>query len=344
MRLLFSLILLLFSSQNIFAASQDQKCVLVVGGAGYIGSYVNEMLVRAGYKTIILDNLSCGSRDTVLHGTFIEGDISNKPLLDELFSSNTIDAVMHFAAYKDVGESVQDPIKYYINNVSGTLTLLDAMVRHQVKVFVFSSSASIFGTPTTSIITEDHPCNPENPYGQTKLMVETILRDLNKAYGLRFSCLRYFNAAGADPEGLIKVNFDKTHNLIPVILRAIKDSKPVTIFGSDYNTSDGTCVRDYIHIEDLGEAHIAALKALLNGASSSFYNLGNERGYTVREVITAASTVTGSEVKIIEGSRRQGDPSIVVASSAKARNELHWKPLYPSLEVMIEHSLKAMKE
>lgn len=302
------------------------------------------MLVQANYKTIVLDNLSSGSRDTVLHGTFIEGDISDKKLLDNLFSSYTIDAVMHFAAYKDVGESVRDPLKYYINNVSGTLILLDAMVRHGIKVFVFSSSASIFGTPTTSLIDEDHPCNPENPYGQTKLMVEKILRDVDTAYGLRFSCLRYFNAAGGDPSGVIKVSFDKASNLIPVVLKAIKNSKPVTIFGSDYTTSDGTCIRDYIHIQDLGQAHIAALKALLHGASSSFYNLGNERGYSVREVITAASAVTGSNVEIIEGSRREGDPSIVIASSVKAKTELYWKPLYPSLEAMIEHTLKAMKE
>jgi UDP-glucose 4-epimerase len=244
---------------------------------------------------------------------------------------------MHFAAYIDVGESVKDPIKYYQNNVVNTLNLLTAMLRHHIRHFVFSSTAAIFGNPVYPRISEDHPCHPLNPYGESKLMVEKMLHDLDTAYGLKFACLRYFNAAGGDPNGKIK-NFQKySSNLIPIILRNLKTNLPVTIFGTDYATPDGTCIRDYIHIEDLGKAHLIVLKHLLSGGASTCYNLGNGKGFSVREVIDTVEKVLNQKVNVIEGNRRPGDPPILLADSIKAVAELEWHPLY-SLELMIEHA------
>jgi len=325
-------------------SSPAAQAILIVGGAGFIGSHVNEMLYRQGYKTIILDNLSQGNRNAVEHGVFIEGDLSNSNLLDQIFDSYQIDAVMHFAAMKDIGESVSQPLRYYENNVSCSLNLLDAMLRHQVKKIIFSSSAAIFGYPEEIPIAEDHPCLPINPYGRTKLIVENILEDFDRAYGLRYCSLRYFNAAGGDPRGKIKSFKTADSNLIPIILRnVLKPDGVITIFGTDYPTPDGTCIRDYIHIEDLGSAHIAALKRLLVGSPSSCYNLGNGEGFSVRQVIAAVEKVTGRKVKIREGARRPGDPPVLIASSSKASDELNWRPVYSSLELMIEHAWNAMQ-
>lgn len=322
----------------------NKKKVLVVGGAGYIGSHVNEMLQKAHYDTVVLDNLSKGNRKAVTKGTFIQGDMGDAELLDQIFSNHSIDVVMHFAALIDVGESVISPLKYYINNVAKTLTLLDAMQRHGIKILIFSSTAAIFGNPLENPINESHPQNPINPYGASKLMVENILQDVDRAHGIRSCSLRYFNAAGGDPEGKIKFYQQKPTNLIPIILKTILHSEgSVTIFGSDYPTLDGTCVRDYIHIVDLAAAHITAMEKLLAGSPSCQYNLGNGLGFSVREVISTVQKVTGKFINVIEGPRRDGDPAFLVANSAKAKQELQWNPRYPDLETMISHAWNALK-
>lgn len=318
-----------------------KQTILVTGGAGFIGSHVNKMLHQAGYQTVVLDNLSNGHPETVLCGTFIKGDLADTGLLDQLFNRYRIDAVMHFAAFIDVGESVYDPAKYYFNNVVNTLNLLNAMLRNRVKTFIFSSTAALFGYPLEPTIKENHPCHPINPYGESKWMVEKILRDYGQAYGLKYSCLRYFNAAGGDPEGKIKNYQKKATNLIPLILKSIKNGNALTIYGTDYPTRDGTCIRDYIHIEDLGKAHIAALEQLFEEYPSTYYNLGNGKGFSVREVIHAAEAILGRKVTVIEGSRRAGDAPILLADSTKAAQELHWQPTY-SLEQMIEHAWMAL--
>lgn len=336
--------LLIFLVNGAFLqADPSEKCVLVVGGAGYIGSRVNQKLYESGYKTIVLDNLSKGHKEAVEHGLFIEGDIGDSVLLDKLFQENKIDAVMHFAAFLEVGESVSDPLKYYINNVAATLNLLESMHKNNVHTFIFSSTAAIFGMPQQDLITEDHPHNPMSPYGRSKLMVETILQDLDQAYGMHFCSFRYFNAAGGDPAGKMKIYKTNQSNLIPVIFRSMrKEDGFITIFGTDYDTSDGTGVRDYIHIDDLASAHIAAMERLWSGAPSACYNLGNGKGFSVKEVIAAVEKVTGLPVRVVEGPRRPGDPSISVADARKAQEELGWNPRYPELESMVQHTWEAM--
>ncbi|MGM0439774.1 MAG: UDP-glucose 4-epimerase GalE [Chlamydiota bacterium] len=315
--------------------------ILIAGGAGYIGSHVNRMLNRLGYKTVVFDNLSRGNSEAVNCGTLVIGDLANSQDLEKLFSQHKIDAVMHFAAYTAVGESVEDPAIYYRNNVVNTLNLLDAMVAHDIKNFIFSSTAAIFGTPQQELVSENHPTIPINPYGTTKLMVEKILSDYDQAYGIKSACLRYFNAAGGDPLGkALNYNLQST-NLIPVILNCLAQHKPLQIFGTDYPTPDGTCIRDYIHIDDLGSAHIIALQQLLRKEKSLHYNLGNGTGFSVREVITATEKVTGQKIDYIEAPRREGDPPILVAGSSKARQELQWKPRYPDLESIIFHQWQA---
>lgn len=321
----------------------EQNLILVVGGAGFIGSHVNKMLHSAGYSTIVLDNLSTGNRQAVSQGIFIEGDMEDTSLLDRIFTQHSIAAVMHFAALTNIGESVVTPLKYYRNNFAHTLNLLDAMRRHQVKNFIFSSSAAIFGLLQESSVSETHPCHPINPYGESKLMVETVLRDMDRANEMKSCCLRYFNAAGGDPEGKIKNYKKKETNLIPLILKSVLRSEgKVTIFGVDYPTPDGTCIRDYIHIEDLGLAHIMAMERLMV-APSTCYNLGNGQGFSIRQVIAAVSEVTGRPIHIIEGARRAGDPPILVANAQKAKRELKWQPRYPSLHTMIQHAWQAMQ-
>ncbi len=318
--------------------TMNKPTILVVGGAGFIGSHVNKMLHRKGYQTIVLDNLSRGHREAVRYGNFIEGDLAHPHTLKHLFETYSIQAVMHFAAYIDVGESVQNPAKYYLNNVAHTLNLLTTMVQHQVKVLIFSSTAAIFGQPQHHLIKEDHPCQPINPYGTSKWMIEKILYDFELAYHLRFCCLRYFNAAGGDAEGEIKNHQIHTPNLIPRILISLKNpGRPVTLYGIDYPTPDGTCIRDYIHVEDLGIAHITAMEQLLRGAPSNCYNLGSGKGFSVREIIQAVEKVLKKKVQIIEGTRRSGDPAVLLADSSKAAHQLNWHPHY-SIEKMIEHA------
>lgn len=316
--------------------------ILVVGGAGYIGSHVNKELHKAGYNTVVYDNLSTGNRDSVVVGKFVEGDIGDRQALKKLFSNHQIDAVMHFAAHIDVEESVRNPSKYYRNNFTNTQTLIDTMLEHDINKFLFSSTAAIFGMPTQDVINEEHPKNPINPYGHSKLMVEQLLKDYDAAYNFRYCALRYFNAAGGDPERQLKnLKFAET-NLIPVILRNLRNSNSQsTIFGSDYPTKDGTCVRDYIHIIDLADAHLKGLEKLLTGGHSNVYNLGNGIGYTVREVIETACRVTGHDLNVIDGPRRPGDPHALIADGTKAARELKWHPKY-TLDEMIEHAWVAL--
>ena len=315
--------------------------ILVVGGAGYIGTHMVGLLLEEGYQVIVLDNLSRGNQDLLPGGIFIKGDLGDGALLDDLFKTHPVDAVMHFAAYALVGESVEIPLEYYQNNVSATVRLLDAMIRHQVKSFIFSSSAAVYGEPEKVPIRETHPCHPTNPYGTTKRMVEKILADCDAAYGLRYASLRYFNAAGAHPSGDIGERHDPESHLIPLILKvALGERDHIKVFGTDYPTQDGTCVRDYIHVNDLGRAHILALEALLNGAESAAYNLGNSKGYSVYEVIEAARRVTGHPVPVVEEGRRAGDPAVLVADSEKIRKALGWAPEYEDLEVIIRSAWK----
>lgn len=321
---------------------ENQGTILVTGGAGFIGSYVNKQLNQAGYQTIVYDNLSHGNQAAVCQGEFIKGDIGDKEQLESVFNRYSIRAVMHFAAFIDVGESVREPANYYLNNVVNTLTLLNTMLKYDVKTLVFSSSAAIFGTPQTECIKESHSCNPINPYGETKWVIEKILRDFNQAYEFKSCCLRYFNAAGGDPEGQIKNYQKQVTNLIPLALRSVKFNRPLTIFGHDYATRDGTCIRDYIHIHDLGTAHLLGMERLFAGSPSMAYNLGNGQGYTVKEVIKAVEKVTGHSIDARQGPRRPGDPPILLADAALAKQELGWKPIYPDLETMIEHAWKAL--
>lgn len=315
----------------------SKKTILVTGGAGFIGSMVNLMLADAGYATVILDNLSSGDARAVITGQFIQGDLKDKNLLEQIFKKHSIDAVMHFAALTDVGESVLDPEKYYDNNVTSTLVLFEAMKKADVKNLIFSSSAAVYGIPKKDRIDEKSPCHPINPYGETKWIIEKILKD----YGLKSCSLRYFNAAGGDPSFRLKHFKKKENNLIPIVLNSIKNQTTVTIYGEDYPTPDGTCLRDYIHVYDLGKGHILALEKLFNGNPSPCYNLGCGKGYSVREVIRAAEEVTKHPVKVALGPRREGDPPILLADASLAQKELGWVPEYPKLTTMIEHAWKA---
>ncbi len=319
------------------------KKILVVGGAGFIGSYVNKLLNLAGYETLVLDNLSTGHQKAVVRGVFYQGDMADTVLLDSIFQQHQIAAVMHFAACIDVGESLIQPAKYYGNNVVNTLNLLNAMVRYRVNAFIFSSTAAIYGISQKKKITENDPCLPINPYGRSKLMVESILKDFELAYGLKHCCLRYFNAAGGDPEGEVKNYKSKESNLIPLVLKAALQQMPITIFGTDYETPDGTCIRDYIHIHDLGVAHLKALDSLCSTQISNDYNLGNGQGYSVWEILRAVEKVTGKQLIIKEGKRRLGDPAYLVADATKAQQQLNWHPVYPLPEEMILHAWQALK-
>jgi UDP-glucose 4-epimerase len=313
--------------------------ILVAGGAGYIGSHMVKELMGRGYDVLVLDDLSKGHADAIPAHTLVQGNIGDRKLLDTLFARHSIVAVMHFAAFIEVGESVCKPEKYYRNNFSNTLTLLDAMHLHGVACFIFSSTAAVYGNPLRVPISEDHPLKPINPYGTSKMMVEQTLRDFDRAYGLRSIVLRYFNAAGADPVGELGERHDPETHLIPLVLDAasgVRDA--ITIFGQDYETHDGTCVRDYIHVADLCQAHRRALDALLGGADSNVYNLGNGRGFSVQEVIDTAGRVTGRTIPCRVGPRRPGDPASLVADSTKAKTDLGWQPQYEELETIISHA------
>lgn len=313
--------------------------VLVVGGAGYIGSHMVKMLLENGHTVVTLDNLSTGYREAVVGGEFVEGDIGDTALLDQLLAQHRFDAVMHFAAFIQVGESVTDPGKYYHNNVANTLNLLNAMVRHDVPRFIFSSTAAIFGEPHYVPVDEDHPKAPINPYGTSKWMVEQIMSDFDHAYGMRSIALRYFNAAGADPEGQLGPRFGGITNLIPVVLKAAAGKRDsITVFGRDYDTPDGTGVRDYIHVTDLCQAHLLALDLLMSGGATQVFNLGNGRGFSVQEVIDAAREITAREIPVRDGPRREGDPAALVADASKAREVLGWEPAYPELKAIVQHA------
>ncbi|MFV1983515.1 MAG: UDP-glucose 4-epimerase GalE [Thiohalomonadales bacterium] len=313
--------------------------VLVVGGAGYIGSHMVVRLLQDDVEVMTFDNLSGGYRDSVLGGDFIKGDLADTSLLNKIFSENNFDVVMHFASFIEVGESIISPAKYYFNNVTNTQNLLDAMVQHGVLNFIFSSTAAIFGEPQYVPIDEKHPMSPINPYGRTKLIVEHMLADYDRAYRLKSVALRYFNAAGADPETRIGERHVPESHLIPLVLQAASGRRDfISIFGQDYDTPDGTCVRDYIHICDLCEAHLLAIKALQVTQNSSAYNLGNGNGFSVKEVIDTAMKVTTRNIKVKITARRSGDPARLVADAALARQELNWKPAFSSLETIIEHA------
>jgi UDP-glucose 4-epimerase len=322
--------------------SSVKPTILVTGGAGYIGSHAVLALKRAGYGVVVLDNLVYGHRDLVeqvLQVDLVVGDINDRPLLDKLFATYDIGAVMHFSAYAYVGESVTTPDKYYRNNVVATLTLLEAMQAASINKFVFSSTCATYGVPKTVPIPEDHPQSPINPYGATKLMVERILADFDIAYSLKSVCFRYFNAAGADPSGLLGEDHNPETHLIPLVLQtALGKRQSVSIFGTDYDTPDGTCIRDYIHVADLADAHILGVEYLLQGRDSAVFNLGNGSGFSVREVIDTAKQVTGRDIKVVESDRRPGDPPALVGSGEKARKILGWNPQYPELDKILRHA------
>ncbi|KER09478.1 MAG: UDP-galactose-4-epimerase [[Candidatus Thermochlorobacteriaceae] bacterium GBChlB] len=310
--------------------------ILVTGGAGYIGSHAVQRLLQSGHRVVIFDNLVYGHRELAQGQELIVGELSDRDALYRLFSEQHFDAVMHFAAYAYVGESVKHPAKYYYNNVVGTLNLLDAMREHNVKKIIFSSTCATYGEPREIPIPETHPQMPINPYGQSKLMVEHILRDYDVAYGLRFVSLRYFNAAGASPEGGIGEDHNPETHLIPLVLdAALGRRKHITIYGTDYDTPDGTCIRDYIHVTDLANAHLLGLEFLHREERSEFFNLGNGNGFSVRDVIEAAKRITGKPIAVIEGDRRAGDPAKLIGSAAKAKALLGWQPRFADLDTII---------
>ncbi len=310
--------------------------ILVTGGAGYIGSHVVKELLRQGHRPIVLDNLQTGHRKAVRDALFIEGDLADPTGLREIFHSYPIDAVMHFAAHCLVGESVEKPIKYFNNNVRNSMQLLELLYENDVNKFVFSSSAAVYGEPEEIPISEEHLCIPTNPYGETKWIFEKVLQAFHDLKKIKYISIRYFNAAGADPEGELGEDHSPETHLIPLVIKAALNGKSVPIYGTDYHTPDGTCIRDYIHVTDLAQAHILALNKLEEGESSEIYNLGNGNGFSVREVIETIRKVTGKRIGSIESSRRPGDPARLVASSEKIKKKLGWAPKYPELETIVE--------
>ena len=310
--------------------------VLVTGGAGYIGSHAVRVLRAAGYEVIVLDSLVAGHRKAVQGVLFVEGDVADQVLVRQTLRKHSVSAVMHFAAFVSVGQSIQKPSEYYANNLSGTLALLDAMVAESVHQFVFSSTAAVYGEPRECPVSEDHPTVPINPYGETKLAIERALPYYERAYGLRSVRLRYFNAAGADPEGDIGEHHEPEEHLIPKALAAAGSGLALDVYGDDYATPDGTCVRDYVHVSDLASAHLLALGALKREGYSAVYNLGSGRGYSVREVVAAVEFVTGVRMPCTVVPRRAGDPAVLVASNDRARVELGWKPEHETLEAIVE--------
>ncbi|MGZ3495303.1 MAG: UDP-glucose 4-epimerase GalE [Thermodesulfobacteriota bacterium] len=310
--------------------------ILVTGGAGYIGSHVVKELLHQGHKPIVFDNLQTGHREAIADALFIEGDLSDQEKRTEIFQANSIDGVMHFAGDCLVGESVQNPVKYFNNNVKNGLKLIEMIEQFNVRKFVFSSSAAVYGEPGEIPISEEHPCVPTNPYGETKWILERILQAFYDAGKLNFISLRYFNAAGADPEGDLGEDHSPETHLIPLVIKSAADGSSVPIYGTDYDTPDGTCIRDYIHVTDLARAHILALQKLQREEKSAIYNLGNGNGYSVREVVETVKKVTGRNVVSVDSPRRPGDPARLVASSEKIRKQLGWNPEYPDLETIVQ--------
>lgn len=313
--------------------------IIVIGGAGFIGSHMVKYLSLKGNEVITFDNLATGFSNAVCYGKLVVGDLSDQNQLQDLFKKNRCDAVFHFASSIEVGESVINPYKYYNNNVINTINLLEAMRSAEVNKIIFSSTAAIFGEPEYLPIDENHNKKPINTYGKTKWMVENILEDYDNAYGLKYCSFRYFNAAGADSQTELGERHQPESHLIPLILQVASGRKPeIKLFGKDYKTPDGTCIRDYIHVEDLCSAHWLGMEQLMNGGKSDTYNLGNGKGYSVQEVIHAVEKVTNKTIKVIETERRKGDPDKLIASSEKAKSKLGWIPKYSNLETMIEHA------
>jgi UDP-glucose 4-epimerase len=319
--------------------------VLVTGGAGYIGSHIVKELLSKDYQVTILDNLQSGHLEAITGGDFIQGDLADSELLDNLFEKHKIDAVIHLAANSLVGESMVQPGKYFRNNICHGLNLLDTMVKYGVNKLVFSSTAAVYGEPDNTPITESFSVRPTNNYGKSKLMFEEILNSYNQAHGLKAIALRYFNAAGADPGGLIGEAHNPETHLIPLALQVAKGVREkLFIYGTDYPTSDGTCIRDYIHVNDLASAHLLSLEALFNGADSGVYNLGNGSGYSVKQVIETIKKISGLPIRVEEMDRRPGDPAVLVASSEKIQGELGWQPRYSDLDFIIETAWKWHQE
>jgi len=321
------------------------KRILVTGGAGYIGSHTVKELLARGYETVTLDNLSTGYRELVRGGEFIEADLRDFDAVRRALSKYSVDAVIHFAASCYVGESVREPMKYYENNVLSGLNLLAAMVEQKVRKIIFSSTAAVYGNPIEVPITEDHPQLPINPYGQTKSLFEDILKSHDRIHGLRCISLRYFNAAGCDPDGEIGEKHDPETHLVPLVLAAALGRRPeLQIFGADYDTPDGTCVRDYIHVSDLADAHILCLEHLLDGGPGNAYNLGAGKGYSVRQIIEAAERVTGRAAPHIDSARRAGDPPELVASAEKIKADLGWSPKHSSIDEILTTAWNWLKK
>ncbi|TSB45815.1 UDP-glucose 4-epimerase GalE [Alkalicoccobacillus porphyridii] len=313
--------------------------ILVTGGAGYIGSHTVLHLLNQGENVVVLDNLSKGHRDALNGAVLYEGDLLDGAFLDKLFTEESIDAVIHFAADSLVGESVKNPLEYYKNNVIGTHTLLTKMVEHNVLNIVFSSTAATYGEPEQVPIVESLPTLPTNPYGETKLAIEKMLKWSDEAYGLKSVCLRYFNAAGADPEGRIGEDHDPESHLIPIVLQtALGQREQVQVFGDDYPTEDGTCIRDYVHVMDLADAHFLAVQRLMKERQSNIYNLGIGQGFSVKQVIDVCREVTGHEIPHVTAPRRAGDPAVLIASPEKAKTELNWQPKYTNLKDIVSHA------
>lgn len=319
--------------------------ILVCGGAGYIGSHINKQLHKEGYETIVFDNLIYGHKEAVKWGKLVVGDLKNVGEIEDVFKNNQIDAVFHFAAYAYVGESVEHPEKYYYNNVANTLNLLHVMMKYGCNRIIFSSTCATYGEPEKVPITEDMPQNPINPYGATKLMVERIFQDYHKAYGLQYVVLRYFNAAGADPDGEIGESHNPETHILPLVLDAASGKRPdIKVFGTDYDTPDGSCIRDYIHVYDLATAHLLALHHLEARKESQFFNLGNEKGTSVLEVVDSVKRVTRRNLKVTLTDRRPGDPAKLVGSSQKAQEVLGWKPIYGDIDAIVGHAWKWHEE
>lgn len=309
--------------------------ILVTGGAGYIGSHAALLLVQKGYQVIILDDLSQGQTFSYSWATFIKGDIADRQLLSDIFTTHAIKAVMHFAASIEVGESVKNPLKYYHNNVAKTLVLLDVMVAHNVRSFIFSSSCAVYGIPQELPLTEDHPKNPVSPYGMSKLIIETALHDIAATEALNFVALRYFNAAGALPDfGLGEQHTPETH-LIPLLFKSARTQAPFKIFGNDYPTKDGTCIRDFLHVWDIADAHWRALEHVMQGKPSDCFNVGTGNGISVKQMIEAVEIICQAKINVVVEKRREGDAAVLVADVFKAGTVLKWKPCYSELDFML---------
>ena len=314
----------------------SKPAILVIGGAGYIGSHMVLDLLRAGYPVVVFDNLSRGHRELIPGGEFVSGDMGNPEDLRGVFAQYPVKAVMHFAAPSLVGESVEQPLVYYRNNVANTVILLEEMATAGIRHFIFSSTAAVYGEPVKTPIPEDHPCSPTNPYGATKLAVERMLADVSQAGGLTWSILRYFNAAGADQSGQVGERHRPETHLIPLVLQvATGERESIRIFGDDYPTPDGTCLRDYVHVSDLTRAHLLALEHLLAEGGNTTYNLGNSTGYSVKQIIETAREITGHAIPAQVEARRAGDPAVLIADSNRVRRELGWQPAYEDVREII---------